>query len=306
MLRLPADDALPGPLLLEHGDAMEEAGEMDAAPDRSGPNFPLVAGTGLAALAVLGLFAWWLMSGAEARKAAAPPAEALAPAGEVPVAPAEAPKTDAAEIDSVAKHFLEAGSIADLKPWIRLPETTLPKIRDWLGQKPYAAPGFKGLAGDYNFATSEGLEVVVVPVRTADYEKRDLMLVKEAAGWRADWESWAGWSEMSWQEFRSSKPAEPKLFRVIVAKVEYYNFGFKDELEWRSYRLDSPDGENSLFGYVKRGSDTDVRIDPREAQDGKRMLVMLKYPPDSPGDNQVLIDRIVAEGWVDPGKTPPP
>jgi hypothetical protein len=305
MLRLPGDDALPGPLLLKREDVEEDTGEFEAAPGRKGGNFPLVAGTSLAALVVLGLFTWWLMPGPESQKTVDPATQAVSPI-EAPEAPTERAKTEMAEIDSVTKHFLEAESIEEMKPWIRLPEATLPKIHRWLGKEPYSVPGFKGLAGDYGFTTREGLEAVVVPVRTADYEKRNLVLVREPEGWRADWESWAGWSEMSWQEFRSSKPAEPKLFRVTVSDVDYYNFGFKDELEWRSYRLDSPDGENSLFGYAKRGSDTDVRIDPRDATEGKRMLVTLKFPPDSPGDNQVLIDRIVAEGWVDPGKASPP
>lgn len=306
MLRLPGDGALPGPLLLEREDAAEDPGEFEASPDRDGGNFPLVAGTGLAALVVLGLFTWWLIPGPESRRNAAPAVAAVEEVPAAPDVPAERPKTEIAEIDSVTKHFLQAKSIDEVKQWIRMPEATLPKIRSWLGEKPYSAPGFTGQAGDYEFSTRDGLAVVIVPVRTTNHEKGNLVLVKEPAGWRADWESWVGWSEMSWQEFRSSKPAEPKLFRVIVSKVDYYNFGFKDELEWRSYRLDSPDREDSLFGYAKRGSDTDVRIDPRDATDGKRMLVTLKFPPDSPGNNQVLIDRIVAEGWVDPGKTSPP
>jgi hypothetical protein len=306
MLRLPGDGILPGPLMLEREGAMEEAADFEAHPDHAGGNFPLAAGTGLAAVVVLGLFTWWLMPGPNPAQTSAPTVETAVPAEESAEAPAERPKTDIAEIDSVTKHFLEAKSIAELKPWIRLPEATLPRIVAAQGDEPYSPPGFKGMAGDYNFTTRDGLETVIVPVRTGDFGKGDLVLVKEPAGWRADWESWVGWSEMSWQDFRKSKPAEAKLFRVRVSDVDYYNFGFKDEIEWRSYRLDSPDGAESLFGYAERGSDTDVRIDPRDAQDGKRMLVMLKFPPDAPGDNQVLIDRVVAEGWLDPGKASPP
>jgi hypothetical protein len=305
MLRLPGEEASPGPLLLEREDSGEESEAHETEADRAGGNLPWIAGASLAGLIVLGLFAWWLMRGSEPKAVAGPLAEAPSAIPETEQLPAERPKTEIAEIDSVMKHFLEAKSVEELQPWIRLPESTLPKIRSWLGGKPYAAPGFKAMAGDYEFSVRNGLEVVVVPVRTENYEKGELVLVKEPAGWRADWESWAGWSEMSWQDFQRERPTEAKLFRIRASKVDYYNFGFKDELEWRSYRLDSPDGEDSLFGYANRGSDTDVRFDPRGAE-GKRMLVMLKVPPDAPAENQVLIDRIVAEGWVDLGTPPPP
>lgn len=306
MLRLPAEDALPGPLMLEREDDSEDFEEAGTEPAPKGGNFRLVAGTGLAALVVLGLFAWWLMPDKESVKAVEPlAADTVASEAVVQDLAPETAKTDVVEIDSVTRHFLQATSIEELQPWIRLPEATLPKIKAWSGGS-YTPPGFKGMAGDYDFTPREGLQMVVVPVRTADYEKRNLAVVKEAAGWRADWESWAGWSEMSWQDFRSAKPVEAKLFRVLVAQVDYYNFGFKDDLEWRSYRLDSLDEGQSLFGYVKRGSDIDVKIDPREPEGHKRMIVMLKFPPEAAADNQVLIDRIVAEGWVDPGTPVPP
>ncbi len=313
MLRLPGDDALPGPLLLEREGAVHDerlSGDLDeSAGGRIGAG-PL-AGLVVIAVSALGLFAWWLMPDSGAGKSSAPLVESeSAPAALEAEAeeetPREAPKSGIGEVDSVAKEFLNASSMDELERWIRLPEATMPKVRAWYAEEPYSPAGFNSLAGDYTFSTQEGVEWVAVPVRTADFEKRNLILVKEPAGWRVDWESWVGWSEISWPGFRSSKPIEPKLFRVKVSEVDYYNFGFKDELKWRSYRLDSPDGEQSLFGYVERGSDTDVRLDPRDAVNGKPMLLTLKFPPDAPSDNQVLIDRIVAEDWLDLSSPPPP
>ena len=306
MLRLPGDDALPGPLVLERE---EDAG--DDAADETGAksparNLPMLAITGALALVALGCFTWWLMPDRDAPREAAPVADTPSPVIEAPVAPAESPKTDRAEIDSVTRNFLEAKSIDELKPLIRHPDATLPKISSWLGGKPFEVPGLKDMGADISFFTRGPLEAAIVPVRTANYEKREVTLVKEAAGWRVDWECWSGWSEMTWEEFRRTKPTTPKLFRVKVFKVDYYNFGFKDELEWRSYRLDSSDGEESLFGYAKRGSDTDVRIDPRDVTDGKRMLVMLKFPTASSADNQVVIESIVAEGWLAGDTAPHP
>lgn len=307
MLRLPSEDARPGPLMLEREeDAREDAADETGA-ESPGRNLPMVVTiTGALALVALGCFMWWLMPERDVQQDAAPVVDTPPPLIEAPVAPAESPKTDRAEMDSVTRNFLEAKSIDELKPLIRHADTTLPKIASWLGSKSFEMPGLKDVGADIRFFTWDGLEVAIVPVRTADYGKREVTLVKEDAAWRVDWESWSGWSEMSWEEFRRTKPTTPKLFRVKVFKVDYYNFGFKDELEWRSYRLESSDGEESLFGYAKRGSDTDVRIDPRDVTDGKRMLVMLKFPTESPADNQVVIESIVAEGWLATDAAPHP
>ena len=48
-------------------------------------------------------------------------------------------------------------------------------------------------------------------------------------GLKVDWESWAGWSEISWEKFLSMKPVSEHVFRVTLSAVDYYNFGFADE-----------------------------------------------------------------------------
>lgn len=305
MLRLPAEDAQPGPLMLEREDEHDYEEAEEAAIESRGRNLTTMAFAGGTAVVALGIFAWWMMPDRSATRNIVPSEEVPAVVVEAPSTPATTTKTDLAEIDAVTRSFLEAESIEELKPWIREAEATFPKIAPWLGDEPYRAPGFRDLGSDIKFFTRDNLNSVTVPVRTRDRQAQ-VTLVKEAAGWRVDWESWAGWSEMSWEEFRSTKPTEPKLFRVKVFTADYYNFGFKDELEWRSYRLDSADGEDSLTGYAERGGDIDVRMDPREVTDGKRMLVKLKFPAESPAGNQVLVDSIVAEDWLDSSSAPAP
>jgi hypothetical protein len=103
---------------------------------------------------------------------------------------------------------------------------------------------------------------------------------------------------MTWDEFLTSKPTSPTLFRVSVHPVEYYNFAFTDDTRWRSYRLDSPDGQHTIYGYVERGSLADSRIQlPPEAKMSPYTLY-LRFPEDAGSRNQVLIDRIAADSWL--------
>jgi hypothetical protein len=88
------------------------------------------------------------------------------------------------------------------------------------------------------------------------------------------------------------------LFRVQLSDVEYFNFDFRDDNEWSSYRLESRDGMESLYGYVPRTSGLDQRVRPADAKEKMKWVLKLKFPPDATRDNQVLIDSVVAEGWV--------
>ena len=178
------------------------------------------------------------------------------------------------------------------------PAATAPKWDAWLAGETYAPPGFQGIVGDpVTTGVGEGA-VSVVQLRNGAYKLREIHLIKRDGRLKVDWDSWAGWSEMSWKEFRAKKPVEPVLFRVQLSGVEYFNFGFSDDREWSSYRLDSRDGMEFLYGYVPRTGDLDQRLRPADPGEKTKWVLKLKFPPDASRDNQVLIDSVVAEGWL--------
>ncbi len=304
MLRLPGPDEAVPPLVApaRAERATEEIEEVyedeheaeEIAATRSDRNFiVLLAG---AAIALTGLIAWWMMPDGKTQPpvAGSPPPESSDPAE--PVAP---PKPLILEIESTVKEFLEAPTRDEALEWVIDPAGTVPKWDAWLAGEPYAAPGFQGVVGDAIAAGTSGNPVSVVQVRTGDYLLREIALKKVDGRLKIDWDSWAGWSEMTWEAFLAEKPAEPKLFRVVLSSVDYYNFGFRDDREWSSYRLDSPDGMSSIYGYVPRTGLLDQRLRPLGTGAKSKWLLKLKYPADPESGNQVLIDGIVAEGWVD-------
>lgn len=200
------------------------------------------------------------------------------------------------QTESLAQRFLAARSVGELLPLVREPAATEPKIREWLERRGpptdtlrrFAAAGDLVIQGRF----------VSADVTLGDFTRRRLEFEQTADGFKVDWESWVGWSELPWPEFRQQRPTGPKLFRVIVKPGEYYNFGFADDLAWRCYMLASPDGTELLYGYVERGSPLDMQVVPVAGGEPRAFILRLRFPPDAPSDNQVVIDSLVAEGWV--------
>ena len=58
-------------------------------------------------------------------------------------------------------------------------------------------------------------KISAVDVELRDFSIRALAVEKTEEGYLADWESWVGYSELSWEEMQEKRPQEPKLFRVL-------------------------------------------------------------------------------------------
>ena len=306
MLRLPApDDETPPLLTPSTGGESEELEEIEAGGDDDhghGPgsgNLKFFLSLAIPALVMLALFAWW-MAPDPARPALAGPLPADLPVSPIdPAAPPAVAKSLGLEIELVVKSFLTAPSADEALRHVRNPEATAPKLESWLDGKPYTAPGFREIVGDSVASTDTAGEIFTVNVRAGDFELREIVVLGTEGNLKVDWESWVGWSDMPWQEFQSKRPVEGKWFRVELSRVQYYNFGFKDESKWVSYRLISPDGSASLYGYVPSISPLDEKIRPVDENGKVKLLLKLKFPPAAASSNQVIIEAVSGQNWVE-------
>ena len=132
----------------------------------------------------------------------------------------------------------------------------------------------------------------------SDNSRRPITVQRGENGYRVDWESWVGYSEMTWEDIRAARTMTPVVFRVLCSKVEYYNYGFGDEGKWASFRLQSPDREHTLFGYVARRSEEEKRLVRYGDKEGKprAFMVKIRFAEDS-GPDQVIIDEVLSAGW---------
>lgn len=265
----------------------------------------LAGGTALLALILGAVF--FSMSGGGKKETTASPV-APAPVADAPTKPGEAapPPTPArsnaellAEAEPLARKFLEAKTVEEMLPLVRNPEVAGKRMRSFYQKDGVAAPGLSKFNSDGGFSVKGKL--VSVNLVTGEFDQKGMAFVETPQGLRIDWESWAGWSEISWEDFRSKKPTEGHVFRVVLGPVEYYNFGFADESKWKSYRLLSPDNEHSVYGYVEKGSLSEERLRLDAGTKKVLLTLSLKFPAGAENDNQVEIDRFVNEGWVEEG-----
>jgi hypothetical protein len=135
-------------------------------------------------------------------------------------------------------------------------------------------------------------------VRPNGHDDQILAFSETPEGIKIDWESWVGWSDMPWASFLESNPATDQVFRLFLSPIDYYNFGFSDDRKWQSYRLESPAGAHSLFGYAERDSLLNARLRPESATKKSALTLSLKFPETGTSRNQVLIGGIVAEDWI--------
>jgi hypothetical protein len=201
------------------------------------------------------------------------------------------------EAEPLARKFLKAKTIEELLPLVRHPVTAEDRMRAFYPDGRIEAPGLS----QFNTGTELHIreKLAWFTVKTDNFEEKSLAFVETPQGLRMDWESWVGWSEISWETFLSSKPVTDHLFRVKLSPAEYYNFGYADESKWQSYRLVSPNGEHSLYGYVEKGSAQHRQIRPCAESSNVSLMLSLKFPADAKSANQVEIERFVAEGWVE-------
>lgn len=205
--------------------------------------------------------------------------------------------------EPLARAFVEAKSVTELEPLVWKPERTMERIRNF---HPNGTLPQETLL-DFNVtgAVERVGPVRVVGIRTGDFRDGGLAFREHNGAWKIDWESWVGWCEMPLSEFLRGRVTKPTVFRVLVTPVDYYNFSFRDDLKWMSCRLEFPDQEDFLYGYVERNTDVyqNLRQEPQEKR--VPMILELAFPPDAERNKQVLVVRHLADGWVADTESPP-
>ncbi|MFC7338987.1 hypothetical protein ACFQY0_17450 [Haloferula chungangensis] len=197
-------------------------------------------------------------------------------------------------LQPVFEAFLNADSMEELTKWVRHPELSLPRIKEFYGDD-YFPDGFSSIIwSSHPKRTGNSIRVTI---QDGHYARRDIYLVDDD-GWKVDWESWVGWSEISWEDLKASRPTEPVVLRAVVSDVSYYNFSFIDESRWSSYRLESADKEFSLYAYVPRAGVLDAQLKSLEGIKERMFTVKVRYPEGAPTESQVIVDEIVSDGWL--------
>lgn len=113
-----------------------------------------------------------------------------------------------------------------------------------------------------------------------------------------DWESYVGYSEMSWEELAKNKPTKPVRLRVSGNLSQYYNEEFANEKDWQSVALTNPSEREAIYGYVKRGSAAYQELFNFGLSNNRKVILEVYFPKGAKEGNQVFVERVVQQGWL--------
>lgn len=205
-------------------------------------------------------------------------------------------KAQVAQVEEFLTGFFQAKTVDDILPYVRPVENIKAKmIKFYNGQSISQSP-FKEL----NFAmnTPDFPGYLSVRMQTEDYNNHDAILKYSKDEILLDWESFVGYSDMSWAELAKNKPTDAVRVRVTAKLAHYYNDEFTDEAKWQAVSLSNPNEKDAIYGYVQRGSATAQRLFNFGLSDNRSVVLDIYFPEGADKGNQVYIDRIVQQGWV--------
>ena len=202
------------------------------------------------------------------------------------------------QVWQVVQQFCAASTPDALLPLIREPERVGPHIKNYYNSGNPVAPIALAPRPDLS-----DLEVhrnfVVFNLPLADFGARPIALEQTPGGFRVDWESFTGYSELSWAELRLTRPRHPVLLRAILKPSDYMNLDFPSAATHRCYQISDLHSDHVLYGYVPVGSDIELQIQ-KILLDAPQVnaVIRVRYPEHSTNDRQLEITEVLEKGWI--------
>lgn len=216
----------------------------------------------------------------------------------------------------VLKRFLGATTIDEMVKEVRHPEITRPRMERFYSQEPMAPRTVRNEASAWGEVRIENHDFINNTMELDDFDVRAVALeVLPDGPPKVDWESFVNWSEMTWAEFLKHPPDDAVEFRVSVVADDFYSGAFEGhELDTLCFKLSSPRKSQYEFcyGYCDINSEAGSQIlfmQRRAAQIRKldvkgkpvaNCILRLRFTPEGKRFNQVTIEKMIWQGWVQP------
>lgn len=201
--------------------------------------------------------------------------------------------------EKVVRGFLTAETSAELESLVRTPEVTVPRMRAWYTKHPWSPPGAKQI--DYLGGASTKGVMHLMSARLNDFSVKHVAVERTAKGYLVDWESWVAWPEMEWDELFEKRPTESVQVRVTCTMDDYYNRLFRDDTKWQAVKIEYPDADRAVYGYVDHQTSTlKSFLRDLKGRNSLQATIKIRFPEGSVANNQVIIEEYVQNGWVRP------
>lgn len=200
------------------------------------------------------------------------------------------------ESETVIKKFLAVKNVEDFRSLIRDPEKVMPRIEAWYKERPLGETKVKEVG--YGDQASVSGNLGMINILMNDYSTKQMAIEKTQKGYKVDWESWVGWTEMAWEQLFEKRPEEPQIVLVRCVIDTYYNRQFNDDKKWIAVKMSNPQFDRTLYGYVDREDPKLIRFVRDIRNGGGATRLKIRYPENALADNQVIITEYISNGWV--------
>ena len=202
------------------------------------------------------------------------------------------------EVWQTIQQFCAAASPAALLPLIRDPDRVGPALlRFYPPENPWA-PLSLGAPPDLS-ALEVHRNFVLLDLPLADFSSRPIALEKTPAGFRVDWESFTGYSELSWPELRRTRPRSPVVLRAVLRPTDYFNLDFPSSTTHQSFKVSDLHSDHVLYGYAPLDSPVHLQLKKVLLNaPSVHAVLRVRYPQNSTNDRQLEITEVLEKGWI--------
>lgn len=171
-----------------------------------------------------------------------------------------------------------------------------------LGAKPGWKPDDKAV---WSVRDHEGMRYGVLEGTLPDFSTYSAIYRQDEAGLKMDWKATVGYCSSDFVTLKKGQGDAGEV-RAMLSPGDFHTFPLP-EGAFRSFRLASPDGEQTLWGYVKTGGELDGKLVAQflpsqitgEARSEIAVIVSLARGPDESLPNQWMITNLVRLNWLD-------
>lgn len=208
---------------------------------------------------------------------------------------------DVQQADALLQQFWKAKSWKDKIEFVYEPDRTRSLMEQFYEKQKGSEPISGALLnrGHYRLNGTEILHFTYSCNRPGDVLE---LAMRRSAGGRfvLDWESYVGYGEMTWQDFKRERPAHPTLFRAFATLSDYYNYEFTDRDKFMSVNLLSPDGLVSLHGFCERKSPVANALTRSLSRINSMTGIVVKvaFPDRAESDHCVWMKQFVSDRWL--------
>lgn len=222
----------------------------------------------------------------------------------IEVLPVVNASTVLAEATQVLRKYLDTPNWRDRVLYVHEPQRVSKLMEDYYERQQSIDPVLGALMDQGRYRI-DGTEIVLITYRGARLEgKVEIALRQDPDGRMViDWESFVGYSELSFKRLAETKTTTPKLIRAYVKLDDYYGDEFSDAKKYLSLKLTSPDNEDSLNAYCERDSVIGRWIVENLGSEANSSLITgytlwVSYPPDAKSNRCLNLVQLAASRWL--------